>query len=144
MMPCLSGDGLTQMLCVMSGHDLVQLSSYHAPDFTHHDIFPYTCSFSVAGESNRPSYLRLLSHDTDVCTRRTVCEVCSVQSCDACQHELSRPTSAAAEVGSAASSQCLPSHLFHCQAIGSRVLIRAYKYMALLMTSSSQMILSTL
>lgn len=42
--------------------------------------------------------MRLLSYDTDVCTWRTVCKVCSVQSCVACQRELNRPTTAAGEV----------------------------------------------
>ena len=52
------------------------------------------CSF--AGKPDRTLDLRLLPYDADVCTWRTVSEVCGVQSCDTCEHELRRPSSAAA------------------------------------------------
>ena len=52
--------------------------------------------YSFAGKPDRTFDLRLLPYDADVCTWRTVCEVCGVQSCDTCEHELRRPSSAAA------------------------------------------------
>lgn len=57
------------------------------------------CSF--AGKSDRTLDLRLLPYDADVCTWRTVSEMCGVQSCDTCEHELRRPSSAAAAAATA-------------------------------------------
>ncbi len=79
-MPCLSGGGLTQILCVMSCHDLGQLLSYHAPDFAHHDIFPYTCSFLL--QANQ------IGHLICACCHMTLMFAHGAQSvkCAVCNH----------------------------------------------------------